>query len=215
MLRKMCISCKIEKSIEDFYRDSSQKDGRDFRCKECSKARNKLYYKEYYQKHRESKIQKSKQYRENNKDKVREAKKEYRIKNLDKISSKMKEYYEKNRESLLVKDAERKRNNPQAKLAAGLRSRLRRAIKNKYKSGSAVSDLGCSITELMKHLESKFLPNMSWDNYGAYRGGWTIDHIIPLSAFDLTDRQHVILACYYLNLCPLWYEDNISKGFRY
>ena len=51
---------------------------------------------------------------------------------------------------------------------------------------------------------------MSWDNKG--RAGWHIDHIIPLSAFDLTDREQVIEACHYTNLQPSWEQDNLIKA---
>jgi hypothetical protein len=64
---------------------------------------------------------------------------------------------------------------------------LRTALKNNSKRGSAVKDLGCSIEELKIYLESKFLPGMSWDNWSP--DGWHIDHIKPLSKFDLTDRE--------------------------
>lgn len=47
--------------------------------------------------------------------------------------------------------------------------------------GSAVRDLGCSIEFLKSYLESKFTGNMSWEN----QGEWYIDHIKPLSSFNL------------------------------
>jgi len=56
---------------------------------------------------------------------------------------------------------------------------------------------------------------MSWDNWGLGEDKWNIDHIIPMVAFDLTNRQHVVLACHYLNLQPLWYKENLSKGSKY
>jgi hypothetical protein len=49
---------------------------------------------------------------------------------------------------------------------------------------------------------------MSWDNYGE----WQIDHIKPLSKFDLTDRQQLHEACNFNNLQPLWAEDNLAKS---
>lgn len=33
---KRCSSCKIEKDIKDFYNRSTAKDGKSYRCKECS-----------------------------------------------------------------------------------------------------------------------------------------------------------------------------------
>lgn len=71
------------------------------------------------------------------------------------------------------------------KLKFNLRKRLNSAVRNSYKSGSAVRDLGCSIEKLKRHLESQFQEGMSWENYGQ----WHIDHIKPLSAFDLSNRK--------------------------
>ena len=86
------------------------------------------------------------------------------------------------------------------------------AIRNRQKSGSAVEDLGCSIEYLKIHLERMFFPGMSWENYG--KGGWSIDHIVPLCQFDLTNKVLFKKACHYTNLQPLWEEDNSSKGGR-
>jgi len=103
-------------------------------------------------------------------------------------------------------------------LRARLRKRLRDALKNNYKVGSAVGDLGCSIEYLKQHLEQKFYINpetneiMTWENYGLY--GWHIDHIIPLSSFDLTSRSQFLKACHYTNLQPLWAKDNLKKGAK-
>lgn len=96
----------------------------------------------------------------------------------------------------------------QYRLALRLRIRLWHALKGKTKGGSAVRDLGCTIPQLMKQLESKFKPGMTWDNYGK----WHIDHIKPLIKFDLTDRLQLKIACHHSNLQPLWGEDNLSKG---
>ena len=49
--------------------------------------------------------------------------------------------------------------------------------------------LGCSLDELKTYLESKFQPGMTWDNYS--RNGWTIDHILPLSSFNLIDQNQL------------------------
>ena len=94
------------------------------------------------------------------------------------------------------------------KLAKNLRSRVRSAIQNQQKAGSAVSDLGCTVAELKSHLELRFVDGMSWDNYGE----WHIDHIEPLSKFDLTDRKQFLSACHYTNLQPLWAQDNWKKS---
>lgn len=73
--------------------------------------------------------------------------------------------------------------------------------------------IGCTIGEFKTHIESKFQPGMSWDNYG--KGGWHIDHIRPLSSFNVTKKDQAILANHYTNLQPLWAKDNLSKGRKW
>lgn len=96
----------------------------------------------------------------------------------------------------------------QFKLTRNLRSRLHLAIKGKFKAGSAIRDLGCSIPELIEYFKPLFQEGMSWENHGE----WHIDHIIPLSAFDLTDPEQLKVACHFTNLQPLWAVENIRKG---
>ena len=84
-------------------------------------------------------------------------------------------------------------------------------MKNKQKIGSAVSDLGCSVNYLKLHLEKQFVLEMTWDNYGK----WHIDHIIPISLFNLQDRNDFLKANHYTNLQPMWAKDNITKGNKY
>jgi hypothetical protein len=88
-----------------------------------------------------------------------------------------------------------------------LRSRIRTALKNGFKSGSAVRDLGCSIEEFKLHLESQFADGMTWDN----QGQWHIDHIIPLCKFNLSNREEFLQACHYTNMRPLWAKDNLTR----
>ncbi len=101
---------------------------------------------------------------------------------------------------------------PCAKLAKALRTRLRSALKNQQRTGSAVRDLGCSVAELRKYLESLFLPGMSWENWG--RHGWHIDHIRPLVSFDLLNPEQLKQAVHFSNLQPLWQHDNQTKDAR-
>lgn len=94
-------------------------------------------------------------------------------------------------------------------LQHAIRSRLNIALRLKFASGSAVRDLGCTIEQFAKHIESKFLPGMNWGNRGV--AGWHIDHIIPLAAFDLRDPEQRKKACHYTNMQPLWAKDNMKK----
>lgn len=110
-------------------------------------------------------------------------------------------------------------NVPQSKrlsvlIGRNLRSRLSIAITNGQKTGSAVKDLGCSIDELRFKFESKFYPDpqsgksMTWGNYGE----WHIDHIKPLSKYNLGNPEELKKAVHYSNLQPLWAKDNWEKS---
>jgi len=110
--------------------------------------------------------------------------------------------------------APRYRQKPKQKLRRNLRNRLWYVLKGGLKVGSAVRDLGCSIEFLKHHLETQFQPGMTWDNYGGTINNWCVDHIIPLSSFDLTDREQFLKACHYSNLQPMWFSDNSRKCNR-
>ena len=116
-----------------------------------------------------------------------------------------------NRNRSRARQRERESSDAQFKLRRRLRSRFTQAIKGSYKAGSAVHDLGCSIEFLKQYLESQFQDGMTWDNHGK----WHIDHIKPLSSFDLQDREDLLEACHYTNLQPLWAKDNLRKGDKY
>ncbi len=55
--KKICSTCKNEKSLGDFYKHKGHKDGLDYDCKQCCKAyyaeKLKKNNKEYYSKNRE------------------------------------------------------------------------------------------------------------------------------------------------------------------
>jgi len=115
------------------------------------------------------------------------------------------------------KRAHRILTDPNYRLAIILRHRLNTALKRNFKSGSAVDALGCSVEYFKKYLEERFYDRdngetMTWEKHGKY--GFHIDHIKPLSSFDLTDRAQLLEACHYTNQQPLWAEHNLAKGAK-
>jgi predicted DNA-binding protein (UPF0251 family) len=106
----------------------------------------------------------------------------------------------------------RRQENPNARLAAALRCRLRTALKHGVKRGSAVRDLGMDIERFRKYIESLWAEGMSWENYGNRRDQWSLDHIFPLEEADLFDRVQFLAANNWQNLQPLWSPENVRKG---
>ena len=168
-----------------------------------------------------------------NKDRILKDKKFYHIKNRDYILARQKRRRTLNPEKMkeerraaywknIVKikafkkrySKEKLANDPLCRLRLNLRNRLRGALRNGQKTGSAVADLGCTVEFLKQYLEERFQPGMAWTNYGHGARKWNIDHIYPLSSFNLTQRNCLLKACHYTNLQPLWHEDNMIKGKR-
>jgi hypothetical protein len=138
----------------------------------------------------------------------------WRSKHAEQWKELLRRHYRKHREKIIKLNTEysvrRRKVDVNYNLTIILRQRFNKALKQGYKAGSAVADLGCSVAEFRKHVESQWSSGMSWENYG--RNGWHIDHIIPISKFNLSDREQVKQACHYTNLQPLWARDNIVKG---
>lgn len=146
-----------------------------------------------------------KKYYDKNKEALNARSRDYR-----KVYTKTPEFKERHSKWAKEYQSRKKAEDPKYKMAAILRSRLNKLLKSKKKRGSAVTDLGCSVDFLVNYIESLFLPGMTWENHGVH--GWHLDHIKPLSLFDLEDRDQLLIACHYTNLQPLWAKDNIVKS---
>jgi hypothetical protein len=98
------------------------------------------------------------------------------------------------------------------RIRSAISSRISCGIKGGKNGRSIIHILGYSIEELKNHLERQFIAGMNWDNYGK----WHIDHIVPLSAFNITstDCQDLRIAWGLPNLRPLWAIDNIRKNAK-
>lgn len=94
-----------------------------------------------------------------------------------------------------------------------LRKRIARALSGQRKADSALALLCCSFEDATKHIQRRwYRPDMSWDTWGSGPGTWQIDHIKPLSSFDLSDPAQQAAACHISNLQPLWHDDHARKS---
>lgn len=191
---KKCTKCGKKKDLSMFHKSQDQRDGLKPRCKVCRNIESKKYYDEN--------------------EEVYERKRVFVVVNKELVAASKKAWWKLNKKRTLLQQKAYKKisykNNIQLRLMATLRRRLYSALKGKAKQGSAVRDLGCTPEQFKRYLESKFQNGMTWDNYGK----WHIDHIMPLSSFDLTNYEQVKQACHYKNLQPLWAEDNLKKGVK-
>lgn len=201
---KTCNKCDLEKDESKFYKHSSTRDRLFHFCIECfnvmTKTPEALAAKKARQATPEYKAVK----------RAYDSTPEQRV--LDKLHKSTPEF----KIHVRLHEKERYATDIKFKLAKNLRSRMSKAIKRNFKTGSAVRDLGCTIDELKIHLSKGFYPNpetgeeMTWDNYNFH--GWHVDHIRPLASFDLTSKEELLKACHFTNLQPLWWFDNLKKS---
>ena len=82
---------------------------------------------------------------------------------------------------------------------------LRQNVNKKY---TYLELLGCNLLQFELYLLDKLTDGMTFDNYGE----WEIDHIKPISLFNLHNDNELFECCNFNNLQPLWKIDNILKS---
>jgi hypothetical protein len=108
------------------------------------------------------------------------------------------------------------------KIAHNIRSQIGHLMRGVI---GKIRHIDWTVHELKTHLESKFLPGMSWENYGRKKGirCWEIDHIIPIRSkningeyiwkrLDDPDSDDFKKLWSLENLQPLWADENNKKN---
>lgn len=96
-------------------------------------------------------------------------------------------------------------------LAMVFRVAMGQCLRGEKKRRKTFDILGYTVEELKCHLERQFKPGMTWENYGTH---WHVDHIIPVSAFNIQSiaSPDLVRAWSLKNLQPLEAKENIRKG---
>lgn len=218
---KKCTKCGKELPLDQFYvrRYKSGNIGHQHLCKSCSNARSIEWTKNNLEKVRalavvrywaniEKERAKGRQWHRDNIEKSRAASSKWRANNPEK-RDKYRKDNPKYRAICAMRRRNRRANDLNFRIKTNVGSAMSSALVRGKKAAHTTELLGCSIKELRNYLECLFLPGMTWDNYGLH--GWHIDHIIPLSYFDLSDFEQQKRAWHYTNLQPLWAKDNLRK----
>jgi uncharacterized protein (DUF983 family) len=107
---------------------------------------------------------------------------------------------------LMCKDCER--DEPMIKFKRTVRSRIYAALANKSKH--TIEYLGCNSIEYAEWLFT-YDERYTIDNRGKE---WHIDHVIPLSKFNLEDENEQLIAFNWRNTMPLSATENLSKNCK-
>lgn len=97
-------------------------------------------------------------------------------------------------------------------LSAAVRGAMKRYGEGRAKADVLLHLLGCTVPDFMQHMEKHWKEGMAWENHGHRKGEWSIDHILPLASFDLTDVEQQRVAFHYSNQQPLWWHENLEKS---
>jgi len=192
---KRCSKCQQEKEITEFGVDRQKKDSLNSMCRDC--------YKEY-----------RRQWRKDNPSWGKDYVKKWRKENPLRAKEINEKWFNNNHDKLLESNRQsnnKRRSTAKGKICHSMSSLMRHSLKKGIKNRSRWEDLaGYTWEELRHHLETRFLPGMTWENMGE----WHIDHIIPVSHFyfDNPEDQDFKVCWSLLNLRPLWAKDNLSKG---
>ena len=79
---------------------------------------------------------------------------------------------------------------------------------NILKTNPTIEYLDCSADFFVEWIKNKFVNGMSFDNIH-------LDHIKPISAFNLEDPDELLKCCHYTNFQPLLMSDNLQKSNKW
>ena len=90
------------------------------------------------------------------------------------------------------------------------RCNIRRMLlsENLNKLKPTIEYLGCSAEYFLEYLQKKMIEGMTFNNIH-------IDHIKPVSRFNLQNEDDFLDCCHYTNLQPLLAEDNLIKNNKW
>ncbi len=182
------------------------------RNKEKVRARRKKFYQE----NRDRLKAETRKNSLANPEKTAEYQKAYKEKHKTALSEYFAAHYQKNKKRITerhrLREAARKKEDPNYRLGRQIRCRISAAIREQYgsKAFKTLELIGCTVEELRAHIEKQWTAGMSWSNWTT--NGWHIDHLRPVTAFDLTDPAQQKLCFHWSNLGPKWWLDNIRKG---
>lgn len=189
MEQRTCKRCNETSSIESFRPHH-------YTCRDCSRH----MAREWKAKNRERTLQCSRDWRAKNKEVVCAYNHNYFQENRDKIQQRSTAYHKMRYQS-----------DVNFKLAKNLRNRFCKVLKHNRTDDSSIDILGCTLDFFKAWLEHQFDYDMNFDNHGKL---WHLDHVVPVSKFNLNDESEIRKCFHWTNYKPLLAEENLKKSNR-
>ena len=199
---KLCGMCEIEKPFSDFGQCKGRKNELRWECKQCRRG--------HYVPHPKPKLKDG--YRLCSRCKEEKTDNNFGKKG-DRFRSQCHDCESEHRKY-------QRKNNVSIRINGNISKMINISLQG-YKKRKHWEDLvGYTFENLKQWLQCQFTDGMSMENYGDYSGrhtGWQIDHIRPISSFNITSYDcDDFKKCWSLvNLRPLWTTTRIINGIEY
>lgn len=201
---KTCTQCSVSKDILDFIKNRNI-------CKVCNNnGRKQKYISD--EEHRTQLIHRATEFKKKKKDERHDIKS--LLQEIIGINNKKCNYcfeikpndrFRTNR----IKCKHCERDHPETKFIRSIRSRIHIGLtRTTKKTKHTIEYLGCSMEEYFKWIMT-YSTKYTLQNYGKE---WHIDHVIPVSKFDLFDLEQQLFAFNWMNTMPLSCKENLQKG---
>lgn len=176
----ICRNCETEAEMPNrWYKFCSE---------ECSKEKSRERARNWKKRNIEKNRNITKEWRKQNKEHIQEYTNSWYLDNKHKEEYRAR--HNRNRKN-------RMKNDPKFKMASVYRSRTKKFYNGTLRSFDL---LDCTIDILLSWL--MFLdPELNFEDHGYY--GWHLDHVIPVSLFDMLDMEQVQMCFHWSNLQPL------------
>jgi hypothetical protein len=173
--------------------------------------------KNYYQENIDTIRERETKYRRENADKIKELRKKYRRENADKLKELRKKYRQENKCEHLKGQGECSICNLSLYLIKLQRRSISRCLKlsTQNKTKSSIEYLGCDVDYFKDYIQKKMDIYNQTEEVKMDFTNIHIDHIKPVSVFNLDDEEDFLDCCNYTNLQPLLINDNLNKSNKW
>lgn len=106
----------------------------------------------------------------------------------------------------------------ESKIKRALYCRARALLKKMLRAKKHTTPVRARMAKrIREHIESQFTKGMTWENWGrgtSCKREWHLDHIVPISKFDIRKKSELARANHWTNLRPMWADENQKKGAK-
>lgn len=203
--KKKCNQCSVEKIESEFNLKGNYRQGH---CKICNNENRRKKYNEN-EEHRSKLIKAASNFKSVKRQQIKcSVQERIGIDNMECrycFEIKHKDRFRWNRKK--CRDCER--DEPKERFKRCVRTRIYNCLKN-LKTKSHIEYLGTSTNDYLDWIMT-YNSDYNLDNYGPV---WHIDHVIPLSKFDLSNEEEQLIAFNWINTMPLAAKENLRKNNR-